>query len=454
MSAKEFQVATTLVTMAALLGGCEMQPSTSLGMVRVNRTLLATLPDGPEKETQTKKLDYINNYCKNNVPAFIPGSEQAFPIVASDGRIFEYTFCNANDKDNVPKTVVVSYVEKGDTSVIEINHDLVAVPAITLNGQEYTEFGYVEPEANNKSYRLFDVFKDGKIVAYDLNDKPANLTDIQNAGLNGFFKEPSVVRAEAFTPTSLASSTPLAPQETNTPAPDVSTPTTQATATSIDTPVPTATPEKFSLEAISFVPKNESEIGKSVKVRSPIDDPAGYKEDMTAYMAKVHQILDTYDKEFLIIPGGTIGVGDGEVMLHNIELNPMASVYFDWGDLKVPILTLPAQDDNGKFGLNIVLDPTQVHVNKSGRTCNPSPDWKIDPMLRSFPSKLIEGCNLDFAYSNSSRLINILKTPFSLAYLKDKNPENNVLGDALWKWLFGDFSRAAETEAMVVIGYQ
>jgi hypothetical protein len=235
---------------------------------------------------------------------------------------------------------------------------------------------------------------------------------------------------------------------------DTQTNTPKPTGTATARPTATATPEKFSIEAISFVPRSESEINKSVEIRSPIDDPAGYKEDMEAYLVKVHQILEGYTGDFLTVNGG-MGVGSGKILLFDQEINPIASVFFRWEGRSVPILTLPAQDKNGRFGLNIIINPNSDIINNSDRPCVYERDWRTDAMLKSFPSKPISPCSLEVATDNSSRLYKVKEYPFSQSFLKEKSGENAVLSDAVWKWLKeNDFTRTAESEAGLVIGYQ
>jgi len=159
------------------------------------------------------------------------------------------------------------------------------------------------------------------------------------------------------------------------------------------TPAPSPTPDRFSAAALAFIPHTIDEIAQSVEVRSPIDDPEGYKEDMGRVLIVIHeQILPDYSGVLTNAGGGSVGVqfDGGVIVFSKTELNPIASVYYTWtnnqGDsYKIPIEFFPGRDSQGKFVYSMFIDPIFKMVNKNGYVDNPAPNWSIGALLKDFP---------------------------------------------------------------------
>jgi hypothetical protein len=251
--------------------------------------------------------------------------------------------------------------------------------------------------------------------------------------------------------------------DTETPYPS-STPTNEvvipsATRVPTEAPTATATPEQFSFAAISFVPKSIEEIGQSVEVRSPIDDPEGYKEDIDKVIAVIHdKILPNYQGEFLTGDKQQIGVGNGNIDFYGgAVLNPVASVYFNWEyngtTYKVPRFFFPARDSQGEFTLSMVFNPTMdLKIGKPQLT-NPAPDWSMADIIKRFPMQIKDPGYLNTFYSRQPILPTFYwaNDAFFSVYLQE--PMND-LGGAYWGWIVGGkpFDRSVEDEAIAIKG--
>ena len=196
------------------------------------------------------------------------------------------------------------------------------------------------------------------------------------------------------------------PEMTNTASSEVTTPSPTELPTEA---LVTATDEvtAFTAEKLAFVPHSVEEIGQSVEVRSPIDDPEGYKEDIQKVLDVIHtQILPNYSGEFIRGDKQQVGVQtDRGVIVFQMgaSLNPIASVYFNWTDsngnaYKVPRYFFPAEDSEGKFTISITFDPVRENPPGYVSRDNPAPNWEMSALLTKFPMQLVDNGSFEASY--------------------------------------------------------
>ena len=214
--------------------------------------------------------------------------------------------------------------------------------------------------------------------------------------------------------------------------------------------------DKYSAEAVAFVPHSIEQIGQSVEVRSPIDDPVGYKEDVEKVLKVIHeQILPNYSGG-IINYEATIGISEerGSVMFQkDSTLNPIASVFFEWNGYKVPILYFPAEDNQSKFVIGMAISPTMGESNYN--TENPAPDWRLSEIIKKFPMTVDKGF-LETRETNAAKYSKVLtsKDPFFSAYFSGH--ENSDYMKVLWDYFInnGNFDKSYESFLLIILGGQ
>lgn len=233
------------------------------------------------------------------------------------------------------------------------------------------------------------------------------------------------------------------------------------TSTSVPTEMPTATVEvsKFTAEAISFVPKTIEEIGQSIEVRSPIDDPNGYREDIAKVLAVIHSdILPNYEGELIRGDKKQVGIDEDSRYIYlqdGIALNPIASVYFEWNGHKVPRLFFPAEDEIGRFTLSMILDPERdLIMDGLYPEENPAPNWNMSELIKRFPMQLV---GHGFFITYYSYYPNDNNQEFTSAYYQNNDPKlpdgSIELGQAYRDFIYGQpFPRESEVESLISIG--
>jgi hypothetical protein len=183
-------------------------------------------------------------------------------------------------------------------------------------------------------------------------------------------------------PTTLAPTT----AATTIPSPTLE-PTETITATATEVPSPTQVPERYSMADMQRIPKSEAAIATScVEVASPIDNPDQYSTDMDAYLKVFHeQIIPNWqgavikgDKNWLGITGQQIYFANGAM------IEPAACARFKYQGKDVVMMSFVAEDDNGKFAINIIIDP--LAIARSSISAYGSPD----EILPQFPVKLMD----------------------------------------------------------------
>jgi hypothetical protein len=231
------------------------------------------------------------------------------------------------------------------------------------------------------------------------------------------------------------------------------------TATIRATEIPTPTQEsKFTVSWLSFVPKEIGEITASVEVRSPIDDPAGYKADVTNVLKVINeQILPNYSGDFIesgIHMTGMAGIDPDRgciLFRKGTVFNPVAAVYFEWNGYNVPILFFPAKDSQGSFALGLALSPTMNNSDHNNN--NPAQDWRMSELIKVFPMTITSGW-LEVRYSNAGVYSTGLTAgdPFYSAYFA--NRESDEYNAAVWNFFIRDegFDRNFEYLPFVVLG--
>lgn len=221
------------------------------------------------------------------------------------------------------------------------------------------------------------------------------------------------------------------------------------------TPTPSPTPDQFSAQALAFVPKTIEEIEQSVEVRSPIDNPEGYMEDMTKALEVMHAgILSNYDGVMIKAGGGQIGVNNDVIHFTNgANLTPIASVHFEWQNYDVPILFFPAEDSQGGLILSIIFSPTQYYEN-SYLIDNPAPIWTLSEFLKIFPVQLVGEGFFETMISSSFYRGDDFMTAYSI--VKIQNCEDIDLVSAYWNMLGADgtYKRECELRPVVMAGGQ
>lgn len=224
----------------------------------------------------------------------------------------------------------------------------------------------------------------------------------------------------------------------------------------------TETVDAYAPELVAFVPNSVEQIGMSVEVRSPITDPEGYKEDMEKVLKVIHeQILADYSGEFLTGDSniGMINPMDVVKFSFGVNLDPVASVYYDWKDsngnsYKVPIFFFPAEDSEGKFVLSFSFSPTLKHINSRASADNPAVDWSLSEIIKKFPMQIVGNGSLETFYYFNEEGDEFLPT-----YFKAVDPGNTEgegdLSKAYWDFISnGVFNRKCEMRPLMVKGGQ
>ena len=208
--------------------------------------------------------------------------------------------------------------------------------------------------------------------------------------------------------------------------------------------------ESFTAEKLAFVPHSMEEIGQSVEVRSPIDDPNGYKEEFNDKIKPgIDEILANYSGK--IIKPDTIGrtaidPGIGVVMFEKgAVLNPIASSRFEYNGNMVPILYFPAEDKNGRFVVGVMLSPTKMY--SSGYKGEKQVfNWTINDMLKKFPVTVVNMVKVSYVDHGNN------KEPLYIEYFA-KNV-NSGYEAALWNYFLkedGTFDRNYESMLMALV---
>lgn len=242
-------------------------------------------------------------------------------------------------------------------------------------------------------------------------------------------------------------------------------PTTAPTPAQTATEAPTPRAETiYTAEALSFIPHSVEEIDRTPEVRSPIDDPEGYKEDIAKVLAVIHNdILPNYTGEFITGDKQQISVQTerGMVRFQNgLLLDPIAADHFKWIDssgqtFEVPEYFFPAMDNQGKIVLSMVFSPTRVNPPGAVDNDNPAPNWTMPELLKRFPMQLKGGGAFDAIYFNS-----IDKSDeFTAAFYKANNSKdengNSKLAQAFFDFIYSKpFDRSMEGEPLVAHGGQ
>jgi hypothetical protein len=386
----------------------------------------ADLPnvDSQVKDIVERNLDYIAKECRNDNPTMINGSERYIFSKKSSGDVNVWAFCDIKDENGLDQTVVTFFDE--------------------FSGQY---------ESSTKINKYLVPLEDGSIGFYDQNGIAHTVTKLGADGFMEVFgfdgrivgqhkataKEISFYRNIQSTAEAVLTAT---PDPTEAPTPTV-TVTEQS---------------KYTTEAVAYVPHSVEEIGNSVEVRSPIDDPEGYKEDVEQVLKVIHeQILPNYSGSILKTGDGKIRVGfdSGTIGFKGeMILNPIASTYFEWNGYKVPIFFFPASDSDGKFVFGMVFSPTVDYVNTAGRINNPAPDWHIAELLKRFPMDIVG----NGAFEALVFPANYQGDEFMSAYSKvniEECSESDLL-TAFWNLLDKDgfFNRSCEKRPLVAMGGQ
>ena len=220
--------------------------------------------------------------------------------------------------------------------------------------------------------------------------------------------------------------------------------------------------ESFTAEKLAFVPHSVEEIGQSVEVRSPIDDPEGYKEDIQKVLDVIHtQILPNYSGEF--VNNKTLSIDNTQQLIYfngGTNLTPVTSMYFNWTDsngnvYKVPHYFFPAEDSEGKFTISITFDPVRIRPNGPAFENNPAPDWHMSALLSKFPMQIVGRGYFQASYSSGP-----YNDEFYKAYYKNNDIKNesgnSELGQAYWDFITKgkSFNRGCEKQSLIGVGGQ
>jgi hypothetical protein len=227
---------------------------------------------------------------------------------------------------------------------------------------------------------------------------------------------------------------------TNTVTPTLThTPTRTATATA--SPSPTPTPDRrFTVEAMTRIPKSEAEIASCVEIASPIDNPDQYSKDMDGYLKTLHeQIFPGYTGA--VIGGDFQIAGNSEKMsfiIQNggVDISPVTCARFKYNNqgnmIDVVLLTLVGQDKTGMFAINLILNPLTIPLKSLG-VGHYGTQEEILPVL---PATRDGGFQTLVAATNISTTNSDLNNQLLVDYFS--KPGNGNYFDLFWNWGRGE----------------
>lgn len=401
------------------------------------------LPNGEAKVNAINNLKVATEYAQEMYGQdYTVGNPEIISLVEGDRNI-NYLFANITDKNSLTKRKLMGYIDNSDPKLNVIDKEFIIGNGEDLGGEKGDKLGGYYDEDG----KFVTIVKENLDGTYVLDPVTKQLVEKK-----GFVGE---LMSFNTTPVS-AEALPTPTEEVFSTSTDFVTVTPETTMTA-ELPTEVITPDEmiYTAQALEFVPHSVEEIANSVEIRSPIDDPQGYKEDMNKVLEVINgQILPDYTGDFVESGKNMMAIDPERGCIFfdkGVTLNPIASVNFEWNGYNVPILFFPTKDSQGSFAFGMVLSPTMSDTDRNNN--NPAPDWSISEMIKNFPMTIKSGM-LEVRYSNAGVYSTVLtaKDPFYSAYFS--NRESDDYNAAVWNFFIRneDFDRQYEYLPFVVLG--